>query len=549
MTAPSIQGQTSRLQITTKKDRYNHIISNLNYTKAHTNKTSIYQEIDTIIYKLEAKGFLNAVVDTIYNNDTLYTAELSLGIQTKYIRITHQHISDTILSKRFLQSLSSNSTQSYIEMPFGELKITLQQIANQLENLGYAFTEVSLKEITFENDLAIAELNISTTRSRTIDKVIIKGYTNFPKGFIENELQLKIGSKFNSSKLKDASIAINKIKFAEEQKPPEVLFTRDSTYVYLYLKKKASNKFDGIVGFASQEEKSGLEFNGYIDLELNNIFNRGETFALFWKNNGNDSQRFFINTELPYPFGLPLIPKIHFELFRQDSTFNSTLTQIDLSYALNSQNTISASFHTKNSNDLIQASNSNIESFKNIFYGFNYNLTKASFDNLFPVRFQMALSAYFGHRQTDKNKENQTKFLLNTHYLWSIDTKNHIFIQNQSALLNSTNYFENELYRLGGANNLRGFSEESIFASTYSIFNLEYRYRPAATSYFYTISDFAYTDNKQTGEITNLMSFGLGYVFSTKVGWLNLSYAIGKFKESPFLLNNSMLHIQITNNF
>ena len=45
--------------------------------------------------------------------------------------------------------------------------------------------------------------------------------------------------------------------------------------------------------------------------------------------------------------------------------------------------------------------------------------------------------------------------------------------------------FQNELFRIGGLKTLRGFDEESIFASVYSIFTLEYRFILEQNSYYY----------------------------------------------------------------
>ena len=116
-------------------------------------------------------------------------------------------------------------------------------------------------------------------------------------------------------------------------------------------------------------------------------------------------------------------------------------------------------------------------------------------------------------------------------------------------MLISDNYLSNELFRIGGVNNLRGVNEESIFASSYSIFNLEYRYKPNISSYFYTITDFSYSENKINDQITNVLSLGIGYAFITKAGVLNLNYAIGKFNDSSFNLENSKVHIKIVSNF
>ena len=115
--------------------------------------------------------------------------------------------------------------------------------------------------------------------------------------------------------------------------------------------------------------------------------------------------------------------------------------------------------------------------------------------------------------------------------------------------MNSDNYLANELFRIGGVNNIRGVNEESIFASIYSVFNLEYRFKPNATSYFYSITDFSYTENDIANQKTNIFSLGLGYALITKAGVLNLSYANGKFDNEPFSIQNSKIHVKIISTF
>jgi hypothetical protein len=413
----------------------------------------------------------------------------------------------------------------YFEIPFSEITKTLQLIVNDFELNGNTFVQVTLQNISLKNNSAIAELEITNIKPRTIDKVIINGYESFPKNFIAHELDLKIGSTFNKEKLNNASIAINNISFVEERKSPEVLFTNDSTYIYLYLNKKRSNKFDGIIGFSSEEDQNGLNFNGYLDLSINNIFNSGETI------------------------NIPIIPKATFELYRQDSTFNNITTNVNLTYSLKTRGRISAGFNTEDSNSLLKNPVDDIRSFKNFFYGASYNFEKLINGNLFPVKFRFDFSSYFGSRKIENIKSNQSKFSLLSNYNWPINNRNYIFLQNQSAILISDEYVNNELFRIGGINNLRGVNEESIFASAYSIFNLEYRYKITDSNYFYSITDFAFIENKNLEENSQIFSLGFGYAFFTKVGLLNISYAIGKFDDNSFNFNNSKLHVKIISFF
>jgi len=122
-------------------------------------------------------------------------------------------------------------------------------------------------------------------------------------------------------------------------------------------------------------------------------------------------------------------------------------------------------------------------------------------------------------------------------------------LQNETSTLFSDNILTNELYRIGGVNSIRGFNEESIFASTYSYFNIEYRFNTNYSSYLYSITDIGYIDNEITNNSSQIYSLGLGYAFTTKLGILNLSYAIGKFSNQTFDFNNSRFHIKIISFF
>ncbi|MCD8518567.1 MAG: hypothetical protein LRY32_02580, partial [Flavobacterium sp.] len=61
---------------------------------------------------------------------------------------------------------------------------------------------------------------------------------------------------------------MNQIKY------PEILFTTDSAKIFVYVEKSKPNKFDGFIGF-SNDDQSKLTFNGYLDLQLQNILNTG----------------------------------------------------------------------------------------------------------------------------------------------------------------------------------------------------------------------------------------------------------------------------------
>lgn len=546
---PSALAQNYKLDIRTSFEKDETTFDLNKIQKNILSPDSIQVELSNHINKLQLRGYLQVTIDSLNQSDSICIAYLNTSTKFKSIRIFYDHIPKEVLSEKNLKSLSQEINKNYFTIAFDEIPNVMNSLVDIFENKGDSFVRLSLENIKLDNNQAIATLKLKRNIERHIDKVIVKGYENFPKNYINHELNLKIGSVFNKYKIDMASRAVNNLSFADERKPPEVLFTNDSTIIYLYLNKKKSNQFDGIIGFASKEEGNGIEFNGYLDLAINNIFNSGETIALYWKNNGENRQRFYIEAEIPFLFNLPLTPKANFELYRQDSTFNNVKTNISLLYNISGKGQVAAEFSSEKSNDLLNGNTIGIGSYSNLFYGLSYNFKTLSPDVLFPIKLNLRLTALLGSRKENSETTDQFKFLLHANYTYAINNHNYIFLQNNSGFLGSDNYFENELFRIGGVNNLRGVNEESIFASSFSIFNLEYRFKPNSTSYLYTITDYAYSENQLIAKNTSVISFGIGYAFRTKAGMLNLSYALGKFDDSPFSFDNSKVHIKILSNF
>jgi len=138
----------------------------------------------------------------------------------------------------------------------------------------------------------------------------------------------------------------------------------------------------------------------------------------------------------------------------------------------------------------------------------------------------------------NNNTDNQIKIKTIASYLFTINTRNSIFLKNEFGHLNSNNYLSNELFRIGGTNSIRGFTEQSIYTKEYTFFNIEYRYLTSNTSYLYSITDIGKIkeDNKQ------LLSYGIGYLFKTKNSQININLTTDK-KYTNKQLSISWLNI------
>lgn len=108
--------------------------------------------------------------------------------------------------------------------------------------------------------------------------------------------------------------------------------------------------------------------------------------------------------------------------------------------------------------------------------------------------------------------------------------------------------YKNELFRIGGLRTLRGFDEESIYASSYVIPTLEYRFLFEKNSNIFLFAEGAWYENHSVNSRYDdiPISVGAGINFETKAGIFNLSYALGKQQGNSFDLRIGKIHAGLT---
>lgn len=515
------------------------MLNKIDYQTIHIDTISIQLETKQISTYLKNIGYFTNTIHKIEKNNKNYTVFFNLNDKIEKATIK---IDDT--SKIYLEKIEiKNGTFS---IPIGKLQNTLTSISTRLDTEGKSFSKVQLKNIRINNKTLFADLSISPSKKRTINKVIIKGYENFPTSYLKNYFNIKPNLLFSQQKIKEISKATNSLPFVSEIKPSEVLFTKDTTLLYMYLKKQQNNSFDGIVNFASKENGDVL-FNGNIDLKLNNILNTGESFELFWNSIGEEKQEFKVSTEIPYIFNTKFSPQISFSIYKQDSTFLNTKFDSKVFYNINTKAKLGFTYNSESSENLKENINNNINSFSNYFVGLQFEYRNPKNDFFFNDDFYLKINPSLGKRKITFNSTHQFKIEATVSYIYDLDARNSIYIKNKTGYLNSDSFIDNELFRIGGANSIRGFNEQSIFTTNYTYFNLEYRLLTSEKSYLYTITDLG--NLKINSKTEKIIGIGIGYLFNIKNSYIKLSTAIGKKSSQNFNFKESKLIISWKNNF
>ena len=524
-------------------------IDSLNLNATFNNYLNLKEEADTLHHYLESIGFIeNEMRSLKKKNDSTYVVFYHLGSKYKSIQLFY---SEKDFSKRELLQVSKKVTDTYFILPFNAIEPSIDKLNVLKTKNGNVFARIKLENITKKRNSLFADVKLLKGDSRNIDSIIVKGYDKISKSHIKYYAGIKKGKKFNKSKLIEKNNILNSLGFVSVTKPPEILFKKDSTIVYLYLKKEKNNLFDGILGFATDENSQKLIFNGYLNLELNNNLNFGEQFLLNYKADGNDQQKFRARLTLPYLFKTPFGIITELKIFKRDSTFSTSDQLIKVKYQISPNSKTYLGYKSYESSNL-RKDNSlyiDVEDYTSNFLLTGVSYTKTQNNVLFPIKTEIYLDSEIGSKETKNTNETQVRASLMFHYIFNLNYKNSIYLKNSTQLLNSENYLTNELFRFGGINSIRGFNENSIDASFYSVLNSEYRYQFNQDIYVHSIIDFAYFENKIIALKQKLYSFGVGIGLQTGTSIIKFSIANGNAENQNFSFSNTKIHIGISSKF
>ena len=531
--------QTIHLQVDTLKDS---LLSSKQFTFDSFNaaETELKLKMDS----LKRVGYPFLELDQqITDKKLLATIRLNQKIDSLYIGIKKE---DLIYIPKGIKI-----DDLEIGLPYQNVEIFQKAIIEKLKAQGLSFGKSFLTDLEYRNAHALnARLIIDSGLKRRIDKINIKGYESLPKSYISYLTGLKIGSEFIESQIQQKTEKLDNIPFISVKKPTEVLFKKDSTELFLYLEKFNSNTFDGFLGFGNNET-SDFELNGYLNMVLLNNLNFGERLGVIYKNDGNGQQTFEGNVELPFVFSSPVTIGADLRIFRRDSAFSNSSQTVELKYYLNEKLNLKGAAEFTNSTSLEQEnlnSISEIDDYNSSFYGIGAEYLKLGPRQLFGVNTFVNLNLSAGSRKTENDTE-QYKLSLSGQHQININYRNRLYLNLNSQILISDNFLNNELFRFGGVNSIRGFAENSLLASRFAVLQTEYRYILDANLYANTVIDVGNYENKLNNVNENIVGYGAGIGLKSQAGIFNLIIAnsVSDVQESTF--SNTRIHINFTSFF
>lgn len=523
-------------------------------------------ELNKTIVELNSKAYLTASIDSIIVDTSFYKAYIHIGKSYKWSYLNPVNVDEEVLSKIGFRDKVFNNK------PFNknQLNSFIFRIINHYENNGFPFASLQFDSIKMEGNTFRGNLLLNKNHRYKIDSVLIYGNATISKQYLQNYFRIKSGDSYNEALVKNITIRIKELPFVEEKQPFKVIFNETEAKIVLDLKKKPASRFNGILGVQPNNETGKLRLTGDVKLNLLNSFKKGEEVYFNWRSIQEKTQDLTSGITYPFLLNTPFGLDYHFKLYKKDTTFIDIFNKIGVRYILKGNNYFSVFYQNKNSSLLSTkgfGSLTILPDYADVssqLYGIGIHYAKLDY-NLNPRKgFSIIAEGAVGKKDIKKNSAIKETLYDNVKLNSSLYNGNAIIdfyipLAKRSVLkLSSKNgftinesLFDNELIRIGGLFTLRGFDEESIYTTFFSIGTLEYHFILEQNSFLYLFVDGAYYEkNNIKGYVSDRpFGFGTGMSFDTKAGIFSIGYALGQQFDNPILFRSAKIHFGFINFF
>lgn len=451
---------------------------------------------------------------------------------------------------KFSDSLVNDLKFQKSEIYTKNLDSLKKNINKKYRDKGFAFNRVKTKFQKMENGIPSVKISVVTASQRNIDGIVFKGYTRLPKQFVKNLNKQYLGKNYDDKNLVSMNQSLQNHQFVSLEKPPQTLFTKDSTQVFLFTQKRKTNTFDGMIGFGNDKTEK-FTVNGTLNVQMKNMFNSFESIGVYWQRNPDKGQTFDMQTDIPYTFGSNVGLNVNVNIFRQDSTFANVKFLPAVYYHLSPRQKLGLK-GTFESSAILDSLYTSGRDYSKKGIGLYYQYIAGSDIPLFINKSNIRVEADFLKTTYDDTQEkiDQIRYFLFAEHNFNLSGNHFLNIKGESALLSSKNELStNELFRFGGWNSMRGFNEQSLISDFYAFAGAEYRYLVNDQAFFDLFAQYGQMSNKALGVSPKLYSVGVGFNFFLPVGLMSFQISNGNEFGNPFKFNEIKIHWGILSRF
>jgi len=526
---------------------------------------SMNASIERVLAQLRRRGFHFAVLDTVSRSGDDSVVRISSGQLVTVHTITINGPSGENLQEFRSRIRLGDGDPLNMEILETDLRALLTEFADAGNHMAVVGID-SLVEVGGEKTNYDVYLGVNVGPLIPLMDLYLEGAERTNSRFAAQTIDLRLGEVLFSS---DLAFYTNRLLdsglFTFVGSPELEVYSDSTATIRVPVTEAPPGTFDLVLGYlpAGSSSSSG-QLVGSGHLHLLSPFGSGRTIGLRLDRRPGQVSSVDVQVSDPQIFRLPIKVGVAFSGLQQDSTYNRRSWSGEVGYALLRGVDVLARFTKEHAAPgsaglKLQAGTQRVPRSEVSFWGLKIIVKRL--DNPFNPRSGLSLESLIEQGdKIEKSKtvtvDDDTTRITRTVRQERLHLKARGFLptfRNQTitlgvdlSVLLSDVYDESELFRIGGANSLRGYDEDRFRASTAVRLLVEYRVLLDALSYAFVFTDVGYIESPRIGELPATSGwypgFGLGMRFSTAAGLISASYALND-KEG---VTNGRIHLGIS---
>ena len=495
------------------------------------------------------KGYYLASFKPLYRSSTEIEVLVEIGSHFPNVAIVIHDSIKSQLRSFGIENISKNALKTSPSL----FKLFIDKTLKAFANNGYPFAQVFFTEQEIIEQQIQIQMNVSSGKFYRFSDIIVKGDSSISKSTVQNLLGIKINDIYSEEKLSSIDRILQQTNFINVLKKSELLFTENGVELYVYLENQKMSSMNGAVGLQPNPQTQRIGLTGDVQIKLLNVFKKAELIDVNWRSIEPQTQALQAKLNYPFLFKSPFGIDLKFNLYKRDSTFLDLKSFIGIQYSFKNNVQLKGFYQINSSEILSKTSNpsslfSYLAPIKLNSYGLSLQYKRINYLPNPSKGFSLYIETSIGNRTIKKeNTALEKSYVYKSIFQYvsyiPITKRNIIKVGVNFESYTSSTIFQNERYRFGGLNSLRGFNEEELFASTKLISSLEYRFLLDKNSNAFIFYDQGiYEDNTLTYKIDNPFGVGAGISFGSRIGIFSISYALGKQENNPFEFRNGKIH-------
>lgn len=522
--------------------------------------------------KLHSTAFLEATAERLRVEGNSLMADIRLGPAYRWLALSNGNVPPQILDG------AGYRERLYRGKPFqfAQLRKLQEALLDYAENHGYPFAEVWLDSIAIQDGQVEAQIFMERGRLILVEELALKGDAKISAPFMESYLGIAAGQPYNNRKVLRIRNRVQELPFLSLSSDPLVTFIEDQATIALPLRQKRASRFDFVLGVLPQNE-AGQQDNdrrilitGTFNGELQNQFGQGERIYVAFEQLRPETQQLDLAFNYPYFLGLPFGLDFSLDLYKRDTSYLDLETDVGVQYLFEGGNYLKA-FWNNRASTLLTINEARLQlqerlpdnlDVRNAYFGLEYLFQRLDYRFNPRKGWRVFLRGGAGTKRIERNNRvlelgygelYDTLALRSFQYKLSGQLEGYVPILSRAtvkgslsggALFSEAPVYFNEQFRIGGNQVLRGFDEESVFATRYALATLEYRLLIGQNSYIYVFGDAAYVEDVTVTRDNRdwPYGFGAGISFETAAGLFGVSLAYGKRLGNPLDFSAPKVH-------